>query len=388
MKIQILIFVLIFGLGRIWLFGQAIPDVNSDPAWVLVPAMSDEFNTGTTFDNSKWTWTPGYTVAYPNNEYGTYSGSACYDNSSNVISIQSESGTSFMRLSAKKISSSCEDGAGNTYVSQYMLGNLIGLTEQQYGYFEIKVRISNILPAPLTYSGISANAWLWRSWVPANGVWSEIDLAEIFPYPSNMHTCNVIYDPNEWDQVWVGPPLNQYIPIPSQNNMRCPVGSTICNSGTAPTDFALSNGWHTYQAVWYPTGIAIYCDGRYINSTVLGCPGMEPLNWIFGLGTTEHQQNISISSNTFLPFNMDIDYVRTYKLNSNCDNQVINSVGYNVNTYDGNHKKSINFGGIGGSTSVTSGASIYMKATDYIQINGEFVVPVGATFVADVLPCF
>jgi hypothetical protein len=51
-------------------------------------------------------------------------------------------------------------------------------------------------------------------------------------------------------------------------------------------------------------------------------------------------------------------------------------------------KKSITIGGSGCSNSLTSGKNVVFRATDGIEIKGDFIVPIGAEFYADVNQCY
>ncbi|MEZ4922380.1 MAG: glycoside hydrolase family 16 protein [Crocinitomicaceae bacterium] len=354
---------------------QNAPDVANDPSWVLNSSMTDEFNTGSTYDPSKWAWNPGY--SYIQSQY-------CALNDANHISIENGS---YLRLSLTYDEDlyQCQywqSGQGDTIVySNYGTGNLWGVNQQQYGYFETRFRIPNFAtPGWYTnsYKGVSANAWLWRSWDPANNIWSEIDLAEIDAY-TNRHTCNIHFDPSED----VGVPGEGYYTNgawTSYDHLTSPEDNSVVQN--------LDNNWHTYSVLWSPNEITIYYDGIEINHTNIGCPGMEELNWILGPGLALGQFGYNPDANTILPYHMDFDYVRTYYFSEQCDNAIINQANYNVNNYDGNHKKSITFGGSGYSTSVNVGTGIYMKATDFVQINGEFTVPSGSEYEIYIAPCF
>jgi len=337
-----------FLIGYVSLSYSQIYDLENDNAIYLYEPLTDEFNLGTTYDNTKWTWTPGYSE---------HNGSSCLQDDHNNISVQS----GYLRLSVQKESSACSDIWGETFNEEFTSGNLFGLNETQYGYFEVRFKITPIPSAPYTQDGFSANAWLWRSWVPYNGIWSEIDLAEI-DASDHRHTCNVIYDPNEDDD------------IPSQQNIRCPVGSP---DPCSPPDLILTEGWHTYTAVWHPNTIILYVDGAEINRGYIGTPGMEPMNWILSTSTGEYQFDTEIGEYTSFPFHMDVDYVRVYKLLMDCET-VINTCSFYFGGHDDKVKKSITIGCDGSSNIQPIGSSTYLRATDFVEIYGNFEVPLGA----------
>jgi hypothetical protein len=347
-------------------FSQLIPNLFYDQGWQVVYGMNDEFSTGTSYNTDLWTYCPAPGWADAN-------GATCLQGDNNNISVQS----GYIRLSIRSENCSCHD-EGTPVNKSYSSGGLLSLTEQQYGYFEVRFRITDIPAPPATLEGLAASAWLWRSWQPFNCIWSEIDLAEMDAV-DHRQTCNVIFDPDECDVSFPG-----LVPIPSQENMRCgntdpcvPIGDTY-----------LASGWHTYATVWNPNGIAIYVDNVLMNKTTIGCPGMEPLNWILGPGSGEYQFTNSITPNTQLPFHMDIDYVRAYKLQVPECNTTISTCSFNFSTYNDRVKNSITIGGSGCSNTMPTsgnGSRVYLRAVNYVQINGEFTVPLGSELTIETL---
>lgn len=354
-------------------FGQGFPNVANDPSWQLNDGLSDEFNSeyspGVVYNPTKWKYQVPDRAC--ENE-------ACISGDQNHVSISSDLGTTYLRLTATQTDKNCtcmwDDPV--VYSKDYTVGNLTGENEQQYGFFEIRMRIADQPDPGKTFEGLAANAWLWRSHEPYNAIWSEIDLAEINAN-GNYHTCNVIFDPNEDDA------------IPSQENMRCGDNNLWGSIDCERPDFYLSAGWHTYQVLWTPDYIKLYHDATLINQTTLGCPGMEPLNWIVGIGVgTEGQFNTNMQTNTQVPYNLDVDYIRTYTLNMDC-NTIINQCNWDPDNYDNKVKKSITFGGSSSSciNSIDSNPGVYLKATDHIQIDGNFTVPLGKEFAAEIFTC-
>jgi len=87
---------------------------------------------------------------------------------------------------------------------------------------------------------------------------------------------------------------------------------------------------------------------------------------------------------------MDVDYVRTYTLNMDCAS-VINTCSFNFVAHDNKVKKSITIGGTSCSNTMPtsgSGANVALRATDFIEIKGEFTVPVGSQLSIETIGCY
>ncbi|UKN01821.1 family 16 glycosylhydrolase [Paracrocinitomix mangrovi] len=373
-----------------------IPGYSGDPMWTTTTLMTDEFNSvysGTEVCNpNKWHVSlPPYSQSTNANIPGT---SYCTSNSSTNISIQSDLSATFLRLALTYTpNTTCAyyDSDNDIYTTSqfdYTAGNIWSAENvlQQYGYYEIKFRIPDSPNTNDDFYGIASNAWLWNSWPdtdPNVGIYSEIDLAEIFcnyddPNDYNQSQCNIHFDD-----------INDSNPYYTLNNTSGQFSIYGIDNGNT----TLSAGWHIISCLWLSNKIYFYIDGTLVNGTEsLGTPGLLDLGWVVGpsMGNQFNEQNHTLFSNS-LPYYMDIDYIRTYHIDTtyyDC-NSVINSCVYDVNTYDGKIKKSISFGGSSGScaSSVNTTNPVRMKATDFIQINGNFTVPAGAEFSAEIYAC-
>ena len=81
----------------------------------------------------------------------------------------------------------------------------------------------------------------------------------------------------------------------------------------------------------------------------------------------------------------DINYFRYHELEMDCTDEVTASEGngFNFSTFDYKVKKSFTIS----NTSVPSGG-VTLRATDFIEISGEFEVPHGSDFVMAATPCY
>lgn len=228
---------------------------------------------------------------------------------------------------------------------------------KQYGYIESRIKLPH-------GKGFWPAFWTWRGVGATNE--TEVDIFEMNgSKPStimgtNIHEeyCSVGgIDIKEYLQPYCinnNPPILWYgldIEIPSYIN------------------------WHTYAIEWNPSKIIWYVDGKIVR--VSHNPGINDQARIilnFALFP-----DVNMDTTPF-PSKMVINYLRVYELNA--DNSIINTSSYNFATYNNMVKKSITISG--GTTSLSSGDDYTLRATDFIEINGDFSVPVGANLYMDV----
>lgn len=79
---------------------------------------------------------------------------------------------------------------------------------------------------------------------------------------------------------------------------------------------------------------------------------------------------------------MLIDYVKVYKLKNDCSGY-INSVNYDFSDYDYKVKNFIKIGYNNGNNSLDVGQDVKLRASQFIEISGNFSVPLGASLYLD-----
>jgi len=77
---------------------------------------------------------------------------------------------------------------------------------------------------------------------------------------------------------------------------------------------------------------------------------------------------------------MEVDYVRLYKPRTDY-NTVLNMNNYNFSNHDNRVKKKIK---MSGTNELQTTDNVYLRATDGVEITGDFTVPVGAELYIDV----
>jgi len=323
-----------------------------DPHWQLL--WQDNF---TTFDFNKW-------VKAENCDFG---GKEWLFTADNVYTYYGK-----LRFNLLEEDAEC-NGPPTTYVCggcvlsdhEYTSG-WVNSTEgykMEYGYIESRI----LFPYG---NGLWPAFWLWS----CDSRYEEIDIVELFP--GKLETDNNIY---------IGQRHDQYI-----NTSHLHYGVT---SGSSWDTIHLNyiypinnyNDWHTYACEWSPNKIIIYVDGIVVNNIQNPQIG-DPKYIILGVGLLP--ESYIIPPYNGLPATKLVDYVRVYTLDSDCSNAIW-TCNYDFSNHDYKVKRVISIGGSGCSNSLTSGQNITLRAKEYVIINGDFTVPVGAELYIDCNnPCY
>jgi len=239
----------------------------------------------------------------------------------------------------------------------------------KYGYIEAQIKL------PYMY-GVKSAFWTYRHHNNPDDNANEIDIFEMLGHdPSTIMGTNLhmYYCPKGCGPECKNVPLNAQC---------CPGCDTRVNNHQMDVimpDYA--NTYRTYAIEWTPTKFIWYVDG--VSMRNFPNPGIHGLvKIILQLGFLKDNP----PSSTFTDQEMLVDYVRVYKLI--CGNEVINSSSYNFDSYDNTKlKKSITIGGNGASNTIANGKNVVMRATDFIEIKGEFTASLGASLYLDVNAC-
>lgn len=219
----------------------------------------------------------------------------------------------------------------------------------QFGYIEARIK--------LPYgNGFWPSFWAWTN-IPYE---QEIDIFEMIP--GGKSDCN--------------PSIDQTNNVMT-TNIHSVIGGNntpdVCHTNTIQ-DYTQ---WHTYAIEWSPSRIIWYLDNdpvRYYQNSLI----TSKTALILAIGVRDK----FVDPSTPFPAYMYVDYVKVYKLHEDC-NDFINSSNYDFSTYNNEEKNFIRIGEGGGNNSLSVGADITLRASQYIEINGDFSVPLGASFYAD-----
>lgn len=242
---------------------------------------------------------------------------------------------------------------GRTYTLEYSGAFLQTKQFFNYGYFEAKVAIP---------FGVSFHPAFW-TWIKEGCDYKEIDIAEFWDgkydnagyYDKNSMTTGYFYD---------------YGPSSNPHWLR-----NFVNDHTE---------YHVYGLQWTPNTLIWYIDNiPFRTEPNVGNSLNQKLRLILNFCIMADPPP---NSNTPFPAACRYKYVKAYSLKENCSS-VINQCNYNFNNPDNYVRQEINLGGIGCSNIVPNGAIINLRASNQISINGEFLIPLGASFLAEIDPC-
>lgn len=220
----------------------------------------------------------------------------------------------------------------------------------RYGYFEMRFKLPSLPSPSKTYEGHGGTFWFWESDSIAD--WSEIDVFEINAYnPDNSTYYNA------------GP----------ATHYRENQGGTAYEDWTSYTNFS-PNTWYTIGVNWTSKVIEFYINGVKQYTSYNHPDLLRPMPIIINLGgnyTPVDNYCVpfdTLSMNgTYFPYSMEIDYVKVWQLNKDCDTDLTIS-SYNPATYPNKIHKSIT---MGTNISITNQNFQSFWASDYIYMNGE-----------------
>jgi beta-glucanase (GH16 family) len=137
--------------------------------------------------------------------------------------------------------------------------------------------------------------------------------------------------------------------------------------------------WRVFGLEWNNNKLIWYCDGKVIrNSPNTGMH--DPAKFIMDIGM---RKNNMPDTATFTTRTMYVDWIHFYKLDT-AYNESINAINYDFATYNNKVQNYIKIGEEGnGGNELGFGDNVSIRASQFIEINGEFTVPLGAEFYAD-----
>lgn len=242
-----------------------------------------------------------------------------------------------------------------SYISGYI--QTIDGFDTPYGYIEARIKLPD-------REGINAAFWT------VSNPYREIDIFEFIP--GIQEECNRnkndFFNHNKFN---------------NSSNIHLLLDSKECSGMyDYPSVFGSFDytQWHTYGIEWSPTRIIWYVDNypvRYYKNSQITIPSRI----LFDLALINADQFDTY--NTSVPADMEIDYFRSYILNEDDCDEYINTVNYDFFSYDYLLKNYISIGADGGVNSIQPGENVILRASQYIEINGNFNVPLGASLYMD-----
>lgn len=331
----------------VWIFSQT--PIN-DQAWNIF--FADEFS-GTTVDPAKWDHQPPWSSCH---------GQACLTTSTGNRNVSG----GILNLIVKQENCNCTDWNATTHNKNYTSGAIFSRQPFKYGYFEIRCKIPELSGSAYTGKGFGPNFWLWPnhpdSYNNTPVDYSELDIFE-FDAENNTHTCNIHYQ-EETSPKWTLRNANL--------------------SNVDPYDFQVNfSDFHKFGCEWTPGYINFYYDDKLIRSTSSQfADDLLPMNIWVDVNTPASNFGKDFVSNSLFPYKYEIDYVRVYNLKEDCATAIDQS-NVNFTTFNYAVKKSITLS----NSIIPFNTSVTLRANEYIQLKGEFVVPLGSELILAPTSC-
>jgi beta-glucanase (GH16 family) len=224
---------------------------------------------------------------------------------------------------------------------------------EEHGYFEALVKVPDDV-------GLHSAFWAFYGYPPPYPHSEEIDMFEMMP--GKQQKCP--YDPN----------ISLY--THNKNHMT----SNLWHD--AVQDPAVSmisdyTDWHIYGMEWSPSRIVLYLDSvpfRLIHNVSTN----HPTSIIFGMGLNQEVETRDIT----FPAKMYVEWVKVWELKKECA-EFISSGHYDFLDYNDELKNFIIIGGEGFTNALSPEQDITLRASQFIELNGDFNVPMGASLYAD-----
>ncbi|MCQ2376125.1 MAG: glycoside hydrolase family 16 protein [Salinivirgaceae bacterium] len=235
----------------------------------------------------------------------------------------------------------------NTY--NYKSGAIEFVEKYKYGYFEIRCK----LPKP-SFGNFPA-FWLWSN---EGGRYNEIDVFEqtVWNDYRKQGVSGTYYDGKGQEHKMF------------RDTLEC-------------DDTYYSSSYHTFAINWSPGKIVWYIDG--VQKGVSDNSEYVPRDPMLLKANYAIDNWISNTQNKNFPMGMVIDYIRVYQLKCEHNKAVTLTTNSQVNGYSPSVKKCIKVSG----NPIKVNKNLHLMATDYVEINGDFEVPLGVEFCAETVGC-
>ena len=233
----------------------------------------------------------------------------------------------------------------------YKSGAIEFVEKYKYGYFEIRCK----LPKPI--KGNWPAFWLWSQ---VGGRYNEIDVFEQdFKEQNGKQRVYGTYHYND-------------------SNGKTKHDTRFCDTRET-NDAYYSSSYHTYAVNWSPGKVVWYIDGVLKGES--DNSGFVPRDPMLLKANYAIEKKMIRNNNT--PMEMVIDYIRVYQLKCEHNKSVSLTTNSQLKNYSSSVKKNINVNG----TQLKVEKNLHFMATDNIEINGNFEVPLGVDFCAEIIGC-
>jgi hypothetical protein len=354
----------------------------NDPNWILIPTWHDEFN-GLEINSTYWTvknyfdhylysvdisdcsFTKGDEGQLYRNRKRSYQGQN--ERETSIYNYDIENGT--LKLLLQNDNCDCPpnmrtpwgcsmqyyfDHCGDNIPLYHFSSAAIELKDDfrfKYGYIEARVKMN-------CGNGFFPAFWLFGiddSSLHQGSNYQEIDVFEM-QYGHYEDNLGIVHDQNIMTS-------NRHYTLEQ------------IHKSTLYTIYDYTN-YHNYGLEWTPSKIIFYVDG-YIYRIEKNDGIFDSKKIIFNFAIHENEAN---NLGDYFPGIMDIDYVRIYKPRTDYST-ILNMNNYDFSSHDNKVKKKII---MTGNNALQTTDNVYLRATDGVEINGDFIVPLGAELYIDV----
>lgn len=244
-----------------------------------------------------------------------------------------------------------------------------------FGYYEIKCQLP-------VHEGEAAAFWLFGT---GPSSYEEID---IFEHSKNDSQATNNLATGFSCGIWYNPDGTNY--YPDINNPEICAHNYSKQYIKVATTNNLTND-HVFGLEWLPNRMTWYLDGQIINEcTTLKYIPQHPLNLRVTHPVDDNAMapNSNITPQWYGPDELVIDYIKVYKLISDCNTDVYIRNANDFANYNHGVKRSITIGAANGII-VPSNTNLIMRAENSIIItnSGGVTAPVGADLTFMVHPC-
>lgn len=262
----------------------------------------------------------------------------------------------------------CDDSINQCPNIHYYSGMIESTDSVGYGYYEIRCKMP---VQPGTHDAF----WFWGNY----GYYEEID---VFEHGANYSAGNIAKGFNA--AIFYNANGSSYLPNPETGDpgaQRFQYKRYLTPASSLPL-----NEYHTYGCLWLPERIAWYFDGILFNEET--DPNHIPRHPMW-LKIMHFQDESAREGSTWWQGSdeMTIDYVKVFRLKTNCSTDATIRTLYDFNHFNYSVKRSVTMGGQSTSLVIPDNTNFTMRAVESITIDGSFEAPQGTEMTLIIQDC-
>lgn len=242
----------------------------------------------------------------------------------------------------------------------YYSGMIETINPVGFGYYEMECKMP-------VHDGASSSFWFWSC---EGGTYNEID---VFEHSKALCFNNI--DRGTLSGIWYNPDSTNYSHDPISGYGAHRHHSTFY---ALPNTSTTLESYHRFGCLWLPEKVEFYVDGNIVNE----CSSPEHIPqfpmWLKIMHLEDDSAFIRSTASWWEGTDkMTINYVKAFRLKTNCnDNVTIRSI-TDFNNYSYSVKRSITAGAQTGVLTLPCESHIVLRAVESITIDGGFEVPIG-----------